>query len=214
MPHDGHMSGNTTVALGIRDLSGRDLTGQAVMVAVRRAADRSAPPVAVDRRDIDLVGADSPARVYHAAKGMSLDAAQALVSDVARAADRRAHAGLEACLADVQQTGGRVATVALPMDEGPDVGDTPLSEVLASHSLIHAAEAHLYREALVTAAVEQGVTVFRYPVRAQSGMAASSLRLTPAEVSTQLDEWGRQIGRPWRRHHRDAALAGWLALAS
>jgi hypothetical protein len=30
----------------------------------------------------------------------------------------------------------------------------------------------------------------------------------------RLDAWGRLVGRPWRRHHKDAALAAWLALAA
>ncbi|MGH3648777.1 MAG: hypothetical protein ACRDTM_16580, partial [Micromonosporaceae bacterium] len=49
--------------------------------------------------------------------------------------------------------GHRVVGVALPVGvPGPEVLELPLPQILASHPLIHTAEAELYRDALATAA--------------------------------------------------------------
>lgn len=215
------MTENATVALGVRDLSGRDLTGQAVLVTLRLDDDGSGParPVAVDRREVDVAGAGLPARVFHAAATLSTDDAARLVDDARRAAEHLARRELAGYLTDMRAAGHTVDVVALPLDEPADAGATdvaatPLPDILASHTSIHAAEAHLYREALVAAAAEHGVTVFRYVPRSLPSVTANSVRLTPAELTDQLGAWGRSVGRPWRKDHQAAALAAWLAIAS
>ena len=87
----------------------------------------------LDRRDIDLCAVDLPPRVYHAAKGLPRDAAQALIRHVTMSATRMA----------VDET-------------GPDILSAPLDDVLSSHTRIHVAENALYREALATAATVRG----------------------------------------------------------
>jgi hypothetical protein len=203
------MSSHPAVALGVRDLSGRDVTGQAVLVALRR--DDSGPERILDRRDIDLAGGDYPPRVYHAAAGLSPDAAEALVAEAAEAATRQAQAELGACLAELRGLGHAVDVVAVPLDEGDDVAGAPLAEVLASHRLIHVAEQQLYRDALAGAAAREGVAVVRYAVSSLA-RAADDIGCPPGEVPQRLASWVREVGRPWRRPHKDAALAAWTTL--
>ncbi|MGH9252066.1 MAG: hypothetical protein ACRD0W_21495, partial [Acidimicrobiales bacterium] len=80
------------MALGIRDLSGRDETGQAALVTLSLDAHDPVLTSAMilDRREIDLCDVDLPPRIYHAAKGLAQDAAQALVEHVGRSAARLA----------------------------------------------------------------------------------------------------------------------------
>jgi len=205
------------VALGIRDLSGRDETGQAALVTLRHDSHHRDPTNAVvlDRRDIDLCAVDLPPRVYHAAKGLPHDAARALVSHVTMSAVRMAVDELDELITEMRLTGHTIDAVSVAVDEsGPDIVNTPLADVLSSHTRIHAAENALYREALATAATERGSVLFRYPSGSVAEAARTALRLRPDEIARQLDAWGRHLGRPWRRHHKDAALAAWLALAA
>jgi hypothetical protein len=207
----------TRVALGIRDLSGRDETGQAALVTLSLDADHPDPTSAVilDRRDIDLCTVDLPPRVYHAAKGLPHDAAQALVGHVAMSAARMAGDEIDELLIEMRSGGHTIDAVSVAVDEsGPDIVNTPLSDVLSSHTRIHAAENALYREALATAATDRGSAVFRYPSRSVAEAARTALRLRPDEIAEQLDAWGRRVGKPWRRPHKDAALAAWLALTA
>ena len=207
----------TRVALGIRDLSGRDETGQAALVTLSLGAhdpDLTSAEI-LDRRDIDLCDVDLPPRVYHAAKGLAQAAAQALVDHVGLAAVRMAGEELDELVTEVRASGHTIDAVSVAVDEsGPDIVKVPLADVLASHTRIHTAENALYRDALATAAADRGAAVFRYPSRSVSDAARTALRLSPDEIGGQLDAWGRRVGRPWRRHHKDAALAAWLALAA
>lgn len=205
------------VAVGIRDLSGRDETGQAALVTL--GLDRHDPddtnPVILDHRDIDLCAVDLPPRVYHAAKGLSPHAAQALVDHVAATAARTAGNEFDELLTDMRSAGHTIDAVSVAVDEsGPDIVHTPLADLLDSHTRIHAAENALYREALASAAADRGAVVFRYPSRSLAEAARTALRLSPDQITRRLDAWGRLVGRPWRRHHKDAALAAWLALTA
>jgi hypothetical protein len=205
------------VALGIRDLSGRDETGQAALVTM--SLDAQHPDLTraeiLDRRDIDLCAVDLPPRVYHAAKGLPCDAAQALIRNVTMSATRMAGDEIDELLTEMRSSGYTIDAVSVAVDEtGPDILSTPLADVLSSHTRIHAAENALYREALATAATDRGSAVFRYPSRSIAEAVRTARRLRPDEIAAQLDAWGRLVGTPWRRHHKDAALAAWLALAA
>lgn len=204
------------VALGIRDLSGRDETGQAALVTLSRAARDSdlMNVMILDRRDVDLCDADVPPRVYHAAKGLPQHAAQTLVDHVVVSAARMAGHELDELLSEMRSHGHSIDSVSVAVDESdPDIATMPLPDVLTSHTRIHAAENALYRDALVAAAAGRGSAVFRYPSRSLADAARTALRLRPDEITQRLDAWGRHVGIPWRRHHKDAALAAWLAMA-
>ena len=100
----------TRVALGIRDLSGRDETGQAALVTLSLDAHHPDPTgmEILDRRDIDLCALDLPARVYHAAKGLPRDAAQALVGHVTMSATRMAGDEIDELLTAMRSSGSQV----------------------------------------------------------------------------------------------------------
>jgi hypothetical protein len=87
-----------------------------------------------------------------------------------------------------------------------------LARILAAHPLMHSAEGELYREVLVEAAADAGLTVSRVPGRDLAAHAASRMGCDAAAIAVKLTELGRQVGRPWRRDEKDAALAAWLAL--
>jgi len=77
---------------------------------------------------------------------------------------------------------------------------------------MHVTEKALYRDALLAAAEQAGIDVHRYEPASVVASLARTARLPPAEVEARLAEWGRLVGRPWRRAHKEAALGAWLKI--
>jgi len=185
------------VALGVRDRGGRDGSGTAVLVVL------GAEP---ERHELDLVAGAPDRRPYH---GVDVEAR---VERVAAVAASEALAGLTAVVEPLRTAGHEVVGIALPVEEpGPSVLDRPLAEIVAAHTLIHAAEAELYRDALATAATDLGLAVTRYPARDLRAVAAKTIDDDLAAFAAEI---GRRLGRPWRREHADAAIAARLLLDS
>jgi hypothetical protein len=162
----------------------------------------------LERCRIDLVPPALPANVYHVAAELDLDsgAAEQLVADVQEEAERNAVAAIGDLAAKYEL--GAVGLVAAS-------GRVPdrLAAILASHSLVHAAEGELIRNALERGADAAGLPVVRTRQKDLIATAADLLGLDEDAVRGRLADMGRPLGPPWRQEHKDAALAGWLALA-
>jgi hypothetical protein len=179
-------------------------TGWAAAVSV--AGPLRAPRI-LDRRSIrltdsvDTAGAD----VYHRAADLSAVAAAKLVRKAQDAALRNARAGLEA----VQQSHPLVAAGIVGMAKKLP---SDLAAILRSHPLIHSAEGVLYREALAKAAADCGLEVVRVSRPELLERFASALRTDEATARARLDSMGREIGPPWTRDQKEAAMAAVVAL--
>lgn len=199
------------IAIGVRPLSGRNATGRAAVVTLRHPPDAILPEI-VDRSEVDLVPDDLPGRVFHAAVRLAPDEAPALVHDVERVAAELALASLRRLVAAGRSL-GRPAGVALVVDDrAPDPPDD-LDAILASHTMIHSAETALYRDALAEAAAALGVPVVRQPLRRVETAIAIAAAVGVTATADTLADWGRVVGRPWRREHKQAAMAAWSLTA-
>jgi hypothetical protein len=90
----------------------------------------------------------------------------------------------------------------------PSVG---LERILASHSLVHAAEGDLYRSVVIGAFGRHGITLEPIPRGELASRAARTLgRARGGDAVAAL---GRGAGPPWRREHKDAASAALAAAA-
>jgi hypothetical protein len=160
-----------------------DHSGWAALVTVGAGP---AGPAVIDRRRCELLDPDLPRQPYHAADGLDAATAEALVERVTRAATAGAAAALRAVRDDVA---------------------AGVEEILASHTLMHAAEGVLYRDALVEAAVELDLAVARH-LRGEADVEArAALAVDRAGLDAVLRAWGRDLGPPWRKEHREAAAA-------
>jgi hypothetical protein len=196
----------TDAALGLRVHS-----GWAALVAV---SGPLAAPAVLARRRIELVDRASPGgnQPFHAARGLSLDAARQLVSRALDGATRMAGGALAAAAGELRRQGaGRIACGLLRSSARPL---PPLAAVLASHALVHTAEGELFRDALAAAAAGQGVAVLRIKERELLSRCTARLGIAAGDLERHLAELGRTLGPPWRQDEKLATLAAWLALAS
>ncbi len=127
-----------------------DHTGWAVLVAVR--GDIHGPEVVLRRR-LTLVDPRLPRQVYHAVaeQGQPI----ALVDEVISSAQRECGRELAATISSLAEDGMTAVQVAVAGNPAPL---PPVERVLASHTLLHASEGHLYREALSAAAEAAGLS--------------------------------------------------------
>lgn len=194
----------STVALGVRSHS-----GWAALVAV---AGPIAEPAIIGRQRIELTGEGQPNQPFHAAEDLNLKEADALIRLCNRASRALALSSFRATIGPLRRAGHEVVGCGLLLASGRAL--PALAQVLASHSLIHAAEGEMYREALRVASRGCNLPLTEVKERELWERCEAVLRLPLPTLKRRLDDWGRSLGPPWRQDEKYAALAGWLALAA
>jgi hypothetical protein len=178
-----------TVALGCRVH-----TGWAALVAVRVAG---ADIEILARRRIELLPKDGPSRfVYHQAAEAGMPAAVEMVERVVRLAAETTLASIRAAVDAVPG----VTCCGVP--GGSTKVPEDLAAILGSHSLIHAAEGRLYRDAVIAAARSCGLRVH--------AVLEKSLKPRAAELAALA----KSAGPPWSEDQRIATAAALSALES
>lgn len=181
-------------ALGFRAHS-----GWAALVAVEGAMDA---PRVLERRRIVIADPEMPGskQPYHAAAGLSLPQAEALVQRAVESSRVLALEAMSAAVKRLRSQGHEVAGCGVLLGSGKALPD--LEKVLASHALIHTAEGEIFRDALVWAAKECRLPVVG--VR-EKGLDALSLK--------RIGSLGKLIGPPWTQDQKYAAVAALMTLA-
>jgi hypothetical protein len=184
-------------------------TGWAVLVTVVRGTGDGGGPVVVDRRRVELV--EGPGRfVYHLAAERPLAEAGELAARSQAAAGQAATGAVGEVVRAAATAGHQLVQAAVV---GPAAQGVPtVAEALRTHAGMHAAEGRLYRGAVHDACRAAGLGVDRVPARDLLDQAALALDRLPEDVTALLAALGKELGPPWRREHKDAALAAWLSL--
>ena len=147
-----------------------------------------------DRVRVELRPPDGPVFPYHAAREALADEREAMIAAGLAAAEAAATDALADLVADLA-----FAAVGVVVSRG--LRQIPLEKVLASSRLQHAAEAAVYQRALRNAAA-----TLRLPCTTVGFPEAEASALWPTVTAL-----GKSIGPPWRKDHKLAALAAWLA---
>jgi hypothetical protein len=166
-------------------------TGTAVAVAIDDAGTRAS---LAGRWALELTDGLVPRQPYHSAADLPRSEAEILVR---RAIDTVTEVAT-ARLAEVLAAAGPVDAVCVIVGDHP-VPDA-LAAILAAHTLMHAAEGQLYRDALLDAAATLGLRAVGLARRQAESRLAGDL----ADV---IGDVGRSAGPPWRREHKLAAVA-------
>jgi len=153
--------------------------------------------------DASIKGSKQP---FHEAEPMKFAAAERYISTCQSATGTLARNAFRTLVAE---HGLLKACCVLTASGRPLPG---LREILASHALIHAAEGEFYRDAIIAAAERIGIPVFK--VREKDlALAADRLPGSANDRKVRLADFGKQVGSPWRRDEKLAAVGAWLALA-
>ena len=168
------------VAVGFRCHSGW------AMVVVVSGSTRS--PVVLDRRRVELVDEALPRQPYHA---VSESGAPRRVIDAVAHAARGAVARALRSVAHADAVGVVATERRLP---------SSLDQILASHALLHAAEGHLFEQAVIDVAADAGLPV--HVVDPKS-----------IEVPAAVEALRSSIGAPWQKDHKWATTAALEALS-
>ena len=179
-------------------------TGWAASVLV---GGQARAPRILDRREIRLSHSEDTleAEVYHRAAELSEAKAGPFVREARQDAARRALAALRSLSSSypLVAAGVLVSVAKLPSD---------LAAILRSHPMVHTAEGALYRDALAGGAEVCGLEVVRIPRRELGSRFAVALGKKEKEAQDWLLSTGREIGPPWARDQKDAAMAAIVAL--
>jgi hypothetical protein len=171
----------------------------------------------LDRRRIDLTEPGTPTHPHHHqgswavgryldspwAHPVSLSEAVALVERVRGSAARGAREGLERLAASLADP---IAAIAIRVC--PELPPT-IEERIADNRAQTVADSVMYREALATAALARGWSVYWYHREHVFREAAAALGRE--DVDAFLAAMGRSIGPPWQAKHKLAAAAALAA---
>ena len=199
------MAKTIPAALGLRVHS-----GWAALIVVGGSA--RAPEISARRRiemaDPQLLGSQQP---YHAAEGLELAKAGALLKRFRETAERMAVRGLGDVIAEARERNQAIVGCGI-LESSGRVGSS-LATTLASHALIHTADGNHFRDALKGAAEHHDLPVVEVRERELMELASRRLGLSPKEVGRELVELGRPLGPPWTQDQKYAALVARLVLA-
>jgi hypothetical protein len=171
-------------AIGVRMHS-----GWGALVAVSNSADTVE---VIDRRRVAVTSPGTPGanQPYHFAENLELPEAEKFLGNCFAASKRLAMAAVRDVVGELHGRQYRVVGSAVLLASGRPL--PPLSKILASHALIHAAEGEFFREAFSKACegLDISVTGFRERnldecVQTTFGKAASQLT-TPYEPSAKV----------------------------
>jgi len=185
-------------------------SGWTAMVVVAEPLNR---PAVLRRQRVELAADYERAmQPFHAAEGLPIEKAAALIlrsTEAARALARRA---LRQAKADLEKAGHELVAGGLLLSSGRPLPELP--KILASHALIHAADGELFRDALRDESLGCGLAVTAVREREVFDHAAKALKVPASELKRRLEGMRGELGPPWRADEKLSTLAAWLALAA
>jgi hypothetical protein len=147
---------------------------------------------------------------YHTAERGPPDQASAFIERVQTEARSLAYQAIHSAQRELHERGYQLKHCGLLVASGKPLPD--LTQILASHALIHTADGELFREALLYASKRCGCEVFRAKEKELLERSSQSLGKPPDELIRLLASLRASFGPPWSQDEKLAALAAWLSL--
>src|SRR5262245_43143307 len=195
------------IALGFKAHS-----GWAAMVALGRHDEKL---IVVDRRRIELADpADGEwaRQPYHAAEGLPSARAKAVVDRGIATARRMAVTEVQDAITRAKREGHTVVGSGVLV--GTPMPSWTVDEILSVHLRMHQAEGVLYRDVLIDAARTCKLPVIEAREKQIAAESAKRLKRSAAQLDHQVSGLKSQVGAPWGRDQKDAALVAMMALGT
>lgn len=200
------MTGHSTARESGAALGVRCHSGWAAFVVLKGPIEK---PEISERGRIQLCDqtVEGSKQPFHTAEPMAFAAAEAFIGKCRRSTDAFADVALK----EIVARHGRLRGCCLLTASGRPL--PALRAVLASHSLIHAAEGEFYRDAMAGAASRLDIAVHR--VRDRDLEEAAEAILVPTRSRNErVQAFGKLVGPPWGQDEKRSVVAAWLVLAA
>jgi hypothetical protein len=166
----------------------------------------------VERRRIEVIDGKSTGKKqpYHFARNLALGAAEKYIANCAVGSERLASESIQNLIEELRDHDYAVTTCAVVLASGRPLPS--LSDILASHPLIHTAEGEFFRRAVWNACEKLKIQVSGVRERDLETQAKSVLGKSATAAVKKISKMGKSIGPPWMQDHKSAALAVWIIL--
>jgi hypothetical protein len=193
-------------AIGVRMHS-----GWGALVAVSNSAGTVE---VIDRRRVAITSPGTPgaSQPYHFAENLKLPEAEKFLGTCFAASKRLAMAAVRDVVGELCGLQFRVVGSAVLLASGRPL--PPLSKILASHALIHAAEGEFFREAFSKACEGLDLSVTGIRERNLDECVQITFGKAATRMWQQISTLGRSLGSPWTKDQKTAALAALVVLAN
>lgn len=182
-------------------------SGWAALVVVGESVGRL---VVVERARLELVEQAWQKAPYHAAEEMEPAAARDLVRRAVKSAHRLAVREVRAAVTRQRESGHDV--IACAVLTSPPLPGWSVAEIVAVHFRMHQAEGFLFRDALSRAAEACGLRLLAIREKTLAADAAKALRAPAAHLVRRIASLRKEVGPPWGKDQKDAALAALAGL--
>lgn len=193
-------------AIGVRAHS-----GWGALVAV---TNNAGTVEVINRRRVNIIAPGTPRakQPYHFAENLELAEAEAFIDKCSAASERLALSAIRELVGELRDRHYRLVGSAVLLASGRPL--PPLSKILASHALIHAAEGEFFRRMFWKAFEDLDLTVTGVRERDLDECAHTTFGRAATGMQQQISTLGRVLGPPWTQDQKAAALAALLLLAN
>jgi hypothetical protein len=193
-------------AIGVRMHS-----GWGALVAVSNSAGTVE---ILERRRVTLTASGTPGtnQPYHFAENLELPDAEKCIGNCFAVSKRLALAAVQDVTGELRDRKYRVVGSAVLLASGRLL--PPLSRILASHALIHAAGGEVFREAFSKACEGLNSSVTGFRERDLDECVRTTFGKSAGRMSQHISTLGRSLAPPWTRDQKTATLAAVLVLAN
>lgn len=185
-------------------------SGWGAVVAI--AGERGVEEVLLRRRmviiDSKIAGSAQP---YHYVEEKEIHAAEKHLARCASESRCLAFDALARLSAELRELGFMPKSAAILLSSARPLPN--LEEILASHALIHTAEGEFFRQAFRAAFERLKIPVTGIRARDLDNSAVEAFGKAASAIQKRIDEMGRDLGAPWTKDEKTAALAAVIVLA-
>ncbi len=183
-------------------------SGWGVLVAVSTDPVEMLARRRIVTADPEIPGAIQP---YHFAASLELPEQQKHISRCTASSLRLAAAAIAELVTELNRRQYRIVGAAVLLASGRPL--PALEKILAAHPLIHSAEGEFFRHAASKAFESLHIPVTAIRERDLDERAKAAFGNAATQMQGKISSLGSEIGPPWTKDHKNAALAAALILA-
>ena len=158
--------------------------------------------------DPSIPGARQP---YHRAANLGLPESERYLANCTAVSERLALAAVGDMVRELEERKYRIVGAAILLASGRPL--PPLSNILASHPLIHTAEGEFFRDGVRKACEQLEISVTAIRERDLDEQAKTAFGKAADRTQTRISSLGSSVGPPWTKDHKTATLAASIILA-